>query len=127
MTSAGDITPMNTPAKAAVADDRPISVQVNFFGRPRSKAVARFASARIRRALNRFQGMVSAAKVRIRDVNADRGGEDQQCSLELHLANGAHLHLSEVAPTPMQALRRIARRTKHVLQRRNRKRHQRTR
>ena len=98
-----------------------MTIQVNFFGRRQSRAVATFARDLLARALGRFVALVRDVHVRVRDVNGRRGGVDQLCSLDVRLADGGHLYLSDLAGQPESALRRLARRSKRILQRRARR------
>ncbi|MFK7742330.1 MAG: hypothetical protein AB8H80_18600 [Planctomycetota bacterium] len=105
-------------SKDSPMKDSPMKVRVLFFGRAKSRAVANFAVERVEQVLSRFRNRIEEVRVRVRDVNGTRGGEDQQCSLELCLVQGERLHLAELSETPMQALHRLALRARRVLQRR---------
>ncbi len=99
----------------ASAPTPPLPVEVRFAGRPRSHWLARFADLYLNRALHRFRHRVVHALLRVRDINGKRGGVDQQCSLELQLADGHGVFLRELAETPKAALVRLSRRAQRLL------------
>ena len=95
-----------------------MDILVQFFGRRRSTRVAEFARRTLEHALDRFAGRVRDIRVRIRDENAQRGGQDHRCSLELRLVDGGRLHLHDIADGPEPALHTLARRANRMLGRR---------
>lgn len=74
--------------------------------------------ARIDRTLHRFHKRIANVLVRIQDVNGNRGGCDQKCSLEIVLIDGQRLYLSDLAETPRRGISRLLQRTRRLLQER---------
>lgn len=119
----GDTAAMDT-TRASDSDLRsaPLPVEVHFRGRPRDPSIARLAAERIGRTLARFRGRVASALVRVRDVNADRGGVDQLCSIELALAGGGRIYVTEQADRVERAIARLTPRVRRLLAERHRRR-----
>ncbi len=98
-----------------------MNIIVHFLGRHRSRRLTDFAHRTLALALDRFAGRVRDVRVRIRDENAQRGGEDHRCSLEVRLADGGRLHLQAQAAEPESALHRLAHRAERLLRSRSRR------
>lgn len=118
----GDTGGMTTTASVQSSAARPMNIRVQFFGRPRSAAFAQRVGDKLERALARFRDRIDEVRVRVRDVNAARGGEDQQCSLELCLVEGPRVHVEARAASPFAALQRLTSKARRLLQRRSRRR-----
>jgi hypothetical protein len=122
---AGDTAAMSTTQafepRSSAPQQEPLPVDVHFAGRARDPSLVRFAADRMARALARFRDRVTSARVRVRDVNGRRGGIDQLCSVELALAEGGRLYLTEQADRVERALARLAQRLRRVLAERRRR------
>ena len=108
-------SPFVATALVADAASELLPVDVHFAGRERDPSLAGFAAVRIGKALARFHRRVKAVRVQVRDVNARRGGIDQLCSIEVALADGERLYLSEAAEHAGRALLRLTRRVRRLI------------
>ncbi len=63
---------------------------------------------RLRFALGRFEGAVRTVKVRLRDVNGPRGGQDKRCGVELRGDGLGTLRVEAAADTALAAAARAA-------------------
>ncbi len=118
----GDRAAMNVTAPDDSLATSTIHVRVNYFGRPRNNAFTRRVISKLEHALARFRDRIDEVRVRVRDVNAQRGGNDQECSLELCMVEGKRLHVSSRAATPFATLHDLTQKAKRLLEPRARRR-----
>lgn len=92
-----------------------MQILVMFQNRRPCEQVAYAARRALEQALDRFAGRIRDVTVKIRDDNADRGGEDQVCSLAVRVEGGGLLHLHDRDSRPEPALHRLARRAARLV------------
>lgn len=76
------------------------------------------ALTRLKFALNWAKHQVRKISVRLGDVNGPRGGEDKRCSIELVMANGHNIIVTDTRADLYTAIDRAARRLAHSVARR---------
>ncbi|MBM4063111.1 MAG: hypothetical protein FJ265_18745 [Planctomycetes bacterium] len=92
-----------------------MQILVTFQDRRPSEQIAYVARRTVEHALDRFASRIRDITVKIRDDNADRGGEDQVCSLALRVVGGGELHLHDRDSRPEPAIHRLARRAARMV------------
>lgn len=99
-----------------------IPVVVSFLARSPDEELAYVARRHLGFALDRFAGRIADVRLRIRDENGPRGGEDQHCSLAVKIIGHDELHLHDNDSSAERAIHRLARRAAravaHALQKR---------
>ena len=102
-----------------------MNILVTFHDRRPSEETAYAARRAVEHALDRFAARIRDITVKIRDDNADRGGEDQVCTLAVRVAGGGEFHLHDRDSSAESAVRRLARRAtrlvKGLVERRHRR------
>ena len=92
-----------------------MQILVMFQNRRPCEQVAYAARRALEQALDRFAGRIRDVTVKIRDDNAERGGEDQLCSIALRVEGGGQLHLHDRDSRPEPAIHRLARRAARLV------------
>ena len=82
----------------------------------------RTAADRFQAGLKRYGSIVRDVKVRLRDENGPRGGEDQSCLVQVDLKGGQQITISETRDTPLQAIGHALKRARRVVSERINKR-----
>ena len=66
--------------------------------------VAEFVQATVGSALERFAGRISRIEVHLSDENADKGGIDKRCLIEVRVEGRAPTAVSHMAPSVAEAV-----------------------
>ena len=92
-----------------------MQILVTFHDRRPSEQIAYAARRAVEHALDRFRARIRDITVKIRDENAQKGGDDQLCSLAVRVDGGGEIHLHDRDSSAESAVHRLARRATRLV------------
>ncbi|MBL8727607.1 MAG: HPF/RaiA family ribosome-associated protein [Planctomycetes bacterium] len=92
-----------------------MNIVISFLDRRPCEHLAYVARRAVQHALDRFATRIRDITVKIRDVNGDKGGEDQRCTLAVRTVGGREFFLHDLDSSPASAVHRLARRAARLV------------